>query len=154
MSFLRRMQNWLNQGPTPTLAVTPVVSAPNDNAIEVKRRSAERQQIVDTARAMPLLDGVFAVLLYDRFRRNLGPLPHAVFLDLQEVFPYVPKAELADARARADKLIASAYVAGDSLLSSKFTNSSQVREQLAAANPGFGAESYEETIHYGCFQAR
>lgn len=89
MSFLRRMRNWLSQGQTPTLAATPVAAAPVDIAVEVKRRGAERQQIVETAGAMPLLDGVFAILIYERFRRNLGLLPDAVSLGLQEVFPAV-----------------------------------------------------------------
>jgi hypothetical protein len=38
--------------------VAPVTSAPDDYAI-----AAERQKIIETASAMPLLDGVFTVLL-------------------------------------------------------------------------------------------
>ena len=67
MSFLRRMLNWLSQGPTPMSVVAPVTSAPDDYAI-----AAERQKIIETASAMPLLDGVFTVLLYDRHRRLKG----------------------------------------------------------------------------------
>lgn len=51
-------------------------------------------------------------------------------------------------------LLASACSVGDSLLTNKFANTAQVLQQLASEHPGFSANSYDQTIYYGCFQAR
>jgi hypothetical protein len=134
--------------------VKSIVASQEDDAVALKFRNFERQRVIEEARLLPLLDGVFFVLLYEQHRRELGPRPHARSLELAEVFPLVAVVQLEEARVRAAKLLASAYAAGDSLLTAKFDNSTEVRDRLAAEHPGFSAKSYDETVHFGCFQAR
>ena len=47
----------------------------------------ERQSLIEKSRQAPLLDGVFAVLLYNEFQRRLGPPPYAETVELTEAFP-------------------------------------------------------------------
>lgn len=114
----------------------------------------ERERVIDEARRLPLLDGVFSVLFYNRHRRGLGRPPHALPIVLAEVFPAATETDLAEVSDRVTSLLSSAYRFGDALLAHNFTNYEATKETLAAEHPGFSAKSYEETINYGCFQAR
>lgn len=122
---------------------------PSDGA-----RVSERAAIVEKARKSTLLDGVFSILLYNRFRSRLGPPPYAAPVEVGEVYPEYADAELIEACTRASNLLNSAYEVGDRLIATHFKNSGEVRAELAATHPGFSDRSYEETINYGCFQAR
>jgi hypothetical protein len=113
------------------------------NAAEaLENLQAERQGVIDEARALPLLDGVLYVLLS---RSTFG---------LTEVFPSAIEVQLEEARARSLRLLESAYIAADAILDAKFANSAAVRVQLASEHPGFSPRSYERVIDRGLFLAR
>lgn len=123
-------------------------------AFLLKQERIRRQTIIDAALKMPLLDAVFSVMLYHQRYWAFIPKRRLERIDVNELFPSASSEELGDARTRAAGLLGSAYDAGDSHLSSKFTNRAQLLEQLAASHPGFAVFSYDATIEYGCYLAR
>ena len=152
-SFLTRGARQLRERLSKARGASAVETQAIDAAtLELQR--TERQRVVDTARDGPFLDGVFSVLLFNRFRLPLDRGPYSHDLKLEEAFPSAPESDLSVARDRASRLLRAAYAAGDSHIASNFTNYAAVMTQLAADHPGFSAKTYDEAIKYGCYQAR
>jgi hypothetical protein len=133
-------------------------NAPNESTTEsdsfwLKSERARRQKFMDTASNMLLPDAVFSIMLYHQ-RYWPAVQKQIPGIELSELFPSISRDQLAELCARGSGLLRSAYSAGDSHLSSKFTNRAELIEQLAVEHPGFSTTSYDAAIEYGCHLAR
>jgi hypothetical protein len=114
----------------------------------------EHQRLLEKALSLPLPDAVFAIVHYNLFHRVMGPAPHCEEIPISAISEFGRiSSELDIWRAKSLSLRRNAYSVGEALLRDREAYDA-AKGKLIMEHPGFGEESYEAAISFGCFQAR
>ncbi|MDR6511854.1 hypothetical protein J2792_002730 [Novosphingobium capsulatum] len=107
----------------------------------------ERDGAIARIRNAALLDAAFILVYHNTVMSTYPYIDQALLADIFD------ESEAAAALSTATKLLNSTYDLGKAYLAGRFTHEDCVK-RLEAGFPGFGRESYEKALSYGCFQAR
>lgn len=113
----------------------------------------EHRRALEHALTLPLPDAVFAIVHYNDHNRRMGPPPHCEAIPLTTLGIKGTPAKLEEWAVKAASCRSATYDVGDALL--RGDGSYDVAfARFKAAHPGFGDETYQCAVGYGCFQAR
>lgn len=121
-----------------------------------ERDLAERQRVIDEARAASFLDAVFLIYFYNHDTLRWGPPPKPPRIEPEDVFETYARDELQACLAQAHKMRSAAIRVAEA----GFGYESAVRSAEDAlkifyeANPGFSARCYAKALSAGLIDAR
>ena len=135
-----------------TLGVTMVASEP---AAMTPFEAAERDRYIAKARASALLDAA-VLLIYYNARVRCGPHPQPPRLEIDSVFPELPREEALHAQESAWGMWSQASAVGLAYFHYPGASRSHEEERalLVEKHPGFSNDSYERAVSEAIFALR
>ena len=106
-----------------------------------------RARVQEEAQNAQLSDAAFAILSYNTFHSQFGPLPRPGPIDPRRTLKHrFSESEISDACRRASALLQEAQRPNGDLVSKQLTHA-----DLRKMHPGFSDKCYEDTVRQGYF---
>jgi len=118
---------------------------------EFAETTGPRARVQEEAQYAQLSDAAFAILSYNTFHSQFGPLPHPRPIDPRRTLKHrFSESEISDACRRASALLQEVHRPNDDFLSKQLTHADLVNG-FRKRHPGFSDKCYEDTVRQGYF---
>jgi len=118
---------------------------------EFVETTGEKARVEQEALSAQLSDAAFAILSYNTFYSQFGPLPHPRPIDPRRTLKHrFSESEISDACRRASALLQEVQRPNDDFLSNQLTHADLVNG-FRKRHPGFSDKCYEDTVRQGYY---